>query len=471
MKDELKNTIVEKAKTMKTKDDLLALLNVIRLEIYPHGYEFTQELLNFCCTPDLTSKRFFRFFIPKKSGGKRTIDAPVGSYKRVLKCVSILLESLYTPSAFAMGFANGKSVVNNAEVHLGQTYVFNIDLKDFFPSIERPRISKRLTLSPFGFPPVVADQIAKLCCIRSERKDKYLRFISVLPQGSPASPILTNAICDNLDRRLSRLASVYGANYSRYADDITFSSGHNLYNQDSTFCRRLLATIKDEGFAVNQEKTRLQKKGNRQVVTGLIVGDKVNTQRKYAREIRQILYIWKKFGYNTAWQRYNVHHPYQMNIDSLEHPMNLCNVIAGKLNYLKMVKGGQDQTYIRLKSIFDSLNKKDVKIADDKLIYISTELLSSFETRAGIEIKQEDITITDQKTQEQKSISRLFFMRGDKKVSLAMSSKIKSFMQDRKKCQISRCRRKGKEFWLVHLPLGEAKIEAKIDGMLDVLTF
>ena len=142
-KDMDKNQIALLASQMKTKEDLLNLLNLIKkAEIEEMGFDssmyhpFTEKQLNFYCNPNHTFHRYRQFKIKKKSGGFRQITAPrTQSFMMMLSAVNDLLRSMYVPSEYAMGFTEGRSVVTNAAVHKGKNYVFNIDLKDFFPSI------------------------------------------------------------------------------------------------------------------------------------------------------------------------------------------------------------------------------------------------------------------------------------------------------------------------------------------------
>lgn len=151
----------------------------------------------------------------------------------LLRYVNEVFKAVYSPSDYAMGFTEQRSVVTNANVHKGQNYILNIDLKDFFPSIEQPRIWKRLQLKPFNFPIPVANVLAGMCSMKETRtlEDGTKKDFYVLPQGAPTSPIITNMICDTLDRRLAGLAKRFGLHYTRYADDITFSSMHNVYQK------------------------------------------------------------------------------------------------------------------------------------------------------------------------------------------------------------------------------------------------
>lgn len=267
---------------MKTVEDLADVLDKIKQELFGSvRYSISENMLKHFSSDKIASKRFRKFHIRKKSGGLREIKAPCRQLDVILTCVNELLKSVYTPSEAAMGFTSGKSVLDNAQIHVGHNYVFNIDLKDFFPSIPQARVWKRLQLSPFNFSTQIANVLAGLCCTFDEEVGR-----NVLPQGSPASPLLTNAICDTLDRRMRGVAKRFGLHYSRYADDMTFSSMHNVYQENGEVRQEISRIIKEQGFTMNDNKTRLQKAGARQEVTGLTVNAIANVSRKYISDLR-----------------------------------------------------------------------------------------------------------------------------------------------------------------------------------------
>ena len=237
--------IAQQASQLKDKGDLLNLLNLIKkAEIEDMGFDssmchpFTEKQLNFYCNPNHTFHRYRQFKIKKKSGGTRQITAPrTQSFMMMLSAVNQLFRSMYTPSEYATGFTDGRSVVTNASVHLGMDYILNLDPKDFFPSIHQARVWKRLQVPPFKFNQPVANLLAGLCCMKESREDEngIKKDVFVLPQGAPTSPIITNMICDKLDYYLSRLAKRFNMNYTRYADDITFSSMRYVYSKRGKF--------------------------------------------------------------------------------------------------------------------------------------------------------------------------------------------------------------------------------------------
>lgn len=365
----------------------------------------------------------------------------------MLSALNELLKSLYTPSDYAMGFAEGRSVVSNANIHKGQNYVFNIDLKDFFPSIEQPRVWKRLQLTPFNFPEKIASLIAGMCSMKETRayEDGRQETFFVLPQGAPTSPIITNMICDTLDRRLAGLAKRFGLHYSRYADDITFSSMHHVYQKNGEFRKELRRIITDQHFTINDDKTRLQKKGDRQEVTGIIVSEKLNVTQKYVRDVRIILYIWDRYGYPSALAKFIPKYKEEKGHVKKGNP-NLENVIDGKLMYLKMVKGEEDSIYQRLHNKFVTLvaKMKEKSITTEQNVtYIETWAILEFEKKHSTEVV---ITTSDN------SHRYAHFIFGGKNAKASVNKNITPDEEkDKKHLAISLCiDEKGDTFWLVH---------------------
>ena len=359
----------------------------------------------------------------------------------MLDCLNEVLKAVYTPSQYVMGFTEGRSVVTNAAMHKGANYVFNIDLKDFFPSIEQPRVWKRLQLQPFNFPVPVASAIAGLCSMKETREmpDGTKKDFYVLPQGAPTSPIITNMICDKLDHRLGGLARRFGLNYTRYADDITFSSMHNVFQENSDFRKELV-----------------QKRGSRQEVTGIIISDRLNVSQKYVRDIRNILYMWEKYGYSVAYAKFFPKYKEEKGHVKKGNP-DLVNVIDGKLMYLKMVKGEEDSVYKRLYAKFQNLvaQMRNPKKTNDKHItYIETMPLLDFEKKIGtsveIVIKPKDETGRGN-TEKGKGRFAYYLLAGTKQLISINRYLSETDIDTKDKLAISQCRdEKGKEFMLIH---------------------
>jgi len=287
-----------------------------------------------------------RFHIPKKSGGVRTITAPKGKLKDIMSSLRFIFNELYIPSPEAMAFIPNRSITNNASKHLGNNYVLNIDLKDFFTSITADMIEKSLV--KFGIAPTVARFLSEICSypMVNELNPRIIR--NILPQGAPTSPVLSNMCALKLDHCLSGLSRRFHLTYTRYADDITFSSNHNVYHANGEFMKELFQIIRSCRFTVNHQKIRLQKRGRKQEVTGLTVNEKTNVSRKWTKNLRAQIH----------------------QIKYLEEPsMYTINVIRGKLNYLRMVKGADDSTY---KSYIKKLNRavcgKHIEMDDEVMI-------------------------------------------------------------------------------------------------------
>lgn len=460
-----KEQIKQIALHMESRKDLLNLLNRIkRDEMEELGFAdkfhpFTARHMNYYCNPKNAFHRYRQFKIKKKSGGFRQITAPRSrSFMFMLDCLNEVLKAVYTPSQYVMGFTEGRSVVTNAAMHKGANYVFNIDLKDFFPSIEQPRVWKRLQLQPFNFPVPVASAIAGLCSMKETREmlDGTKKDFYVLPQGAPTSPIITNMICDKLDHRLGGLARRFGLNYTRYADDITFSSMHNVFQENSDFRKELVRIISDQRFVINDKKTRLQKRGSRQEITGIIISDRLNVSQKYVRDIRNILYMWEKYGYSVAYAKFFPKYKEEKGHVKKGNP-DLVNVIDGKLMYLKMVKGEEDSVYKRLYAKFQNLvaQMRNPKKTNDKHItYIETMPLLDFEKKIGtsveIVIKPKDETGSGN-TEKGKGRFAYYLLAGTKQLISINRYLSETDIDTKDKLAISQCRdEKGKEFMLIH---------------------
>lgn len=440
--------IESSVKKLRTKTDLLRLINRIKaikfvdIGIQKKYRPISMKELDYYSNPNNVYRRYRKFSIPKKSGELREINAPRNAnYKAILRALNEILNSVYTPSEYTMGFVRGKSVVTNALSHVGKNYVYNIDLKDFFPSIEYLRIAKRLQLYPFYFPRQIAIIIAGLASIRTDEGG------AVLPQGSPLSPILTNIICDKLDRKLSRLAEKFGLSYSRYADDITFSSYHNVYQQDGEFCKKLKSIIEKQGFKINENKTRLQKRGQRQLVTGIKVNTETNVDRSYINQIRNLLYIWKRYGYSVAEQRY---YEWRLKNKPLSYKRtSLASYLNGKIQYLKTVKAsGHIRIYFHFLFQYEYLYKETFKKKKRYGInYIETTPLEQFEKKLGVQI---DITQkVDVDGQSHRfSVFEYKFIPTFISVSKDITPEDET---NKSKLFISRCiDQRKKEFWLIH---------------------
>ncbi len=254
-----------------------------------------------------------RFSIPKRRGGTRRIEAPSEKLKALQRQVlSRILERL-TLRACATGFIRGRSIVDNARPHVGQGEVINIDLADFFTSISVERVQQ--TFAAHGWNSEAATILARICT-----SDGHL------PQGAPTSPALSNLVCRRLDARLSALAARAGGQYTRYADDLTFSFpgfGRNKrrrqpraraageparrprpHGPSRALLKKIAGILADEGFQIQRKKrVRVQRAHQRQTATGLVVNQKLNAPRATRRLVRAMQHRARLGKLDAAGQR------------------------------------------------------------------------------------------------------------------------------------------------------------------------
>ncbi len=246
-----------------------------------------------------------RFAIPKKTGGTRKISAPMYKLKDVQHWVLQNILNKTEIHEAAHGFVTGRSIVSNATPHVQAAVVINFDLKDFFPGIDFKRIKG--VYKHMGYSESVATVLALICTeadVDEAILDGEKWFIGNgerhLPQGAPTSPALTNIICRKLDKRLTGLAAKLSFKYTRYADDLSFSSGidHNI----NALQQCLQKIVTDEGFTLHPDKTRIMRTGAKKEVTGITVNDKPGVDRKTLKKFRAALHqLETKGAVHTHW--------------------------------------------------------------------------------------------------------------------------------------------------------------------------
>ncbi len=220
-----------------------------------------------------TVSHYIRFKIPKKTGGDRLISAPMPRLKRVQHWIlDQILEKIPQHSA-AHGFRRGRSIVTNAQPHIGTDVVINLDLKDFFPSISYKRVKG--IFQALGYAESIATVLGLLCTeaeVEEVRLDGKTYFVATsdrhLPQGAPTSPALTNLLCRRLDKRLANMATSQGFTYSRYADDLTFSTSGDTVRNICNILKHTENIVTHEGLTLHPDKTRVLRSSQQQEVTG-----------------------------------------------------------------------------------------------------------------------------------------------------------------------------------------------------------
>lgn len=325
--------------------------------------------------------RYRAFEIPKRTGGMRPIHAPHGLVRELQDKLKLDLDTLYESHPNAHGFIAAKSVATNARTHVGKRWVLNVDLEDFFPTVNFGRVRGLFMKPPFD----MAAPAATVCA-------QIVTHKNGLPQGAPTSPVLSNMIAVPLDRALLRLARGTHVTYSRYADDITFSTDDAQFPpslaareqaadgvQSVVTGDELAKAIVASGFRVNVRKVRLQGRGVRQSVTGLNVNVKVNVTRDRIRKLRAMLHAWGKFGLEAAGEE---HFKRYRGRDMTNGPRNpgraFRNIVYGHLAFVKMVRGTSDPVFLKLCARVLDLDPNPSKFirqmvfgADDYEIFLS----------------------------------------------------------------------------------------------------
>ncbi len=235
---------------------------------------------------------------------------------------------------------------------MGKKYVLNVDLKDFFPQINFGRVRGLFMAPPYKLPPTVATVLAQICCHENQ-----------LPQGAPSSPIISNMICAKMDSEFQRLAKDNRCVYSRYADDLTFSTSVPDFPPDLATTRTIDAKeqivlgpgvkqiIGTNGFEINEEKVRLQTRHFRQQVTGLTVNERPNVKRKYVKQIRAMLHAWEKWDLGPAEMEFSAKYDHKHRKPSKGKPQFRA-VVRGKIAFLGMVRGKNDKMYKKFRQQF-----------------------------------------------------------------------------------------------------------------------
>lgn len=257
--------------------------------------------------------------IPKKGQGFREILIVNGEVKRIQEKILELLQSIYNDSSapkYVNGFIKGRSIYDNAIVHTNKKHVINFDIKDFFKSITLEKINTYLSYKPVSLPrnqyPNVL--ISHLCT-----------YDRCLPQGAPTSPILSNIVLKNFDYAMIMLAKKYGLVYTRYADDLTFSGNDDIdfLSFKNTVAQKLIK----HGFEMNMSKARIRYSWQRQLVTGLVVNNKVNIKSEFIATTKSMIHNWEKYGIDLAKVKFNQH---RKRTDGIHFE----NVLRGRIDFI-----------------------------------------------------------------------------------------------------------------------------------------
>lgn len=335
---------LEQVKALKTVSNLADFLNISLQHLAYIAYHLDDE------------KKYSDFNIPKKSGGVRFISAPNVPIKILQKKIAKLFQGYFSETLknnninnnVIHGFMIEKSISTNASPHVNKKYLLNLDIKDFFPSIHFGRIYGYLVKNrKFELSDEVAKTIAAIACYKK-----------TLPQGSPLSPILSNLIFQPCDISLLNFCKKHSITYTRYADDLTFSS--NRFFNNEKIIKEIAECISRYDFKINGNKTRFQTFHERQSVTGITTNEKLNVSKKYYKKARSMVFsLIKDDDFNLDDERfsYSLHAKIRVLEGKLRH-IDWLDFQEKSKNMLK------DKTGSDYSDLLRKLNKRERTLRD-----------------------------------------------------------------------------------------------------------
>ena len=281
--------------------------------------------------------RYSVFSVPKKNGKTRLIENPERALKTVQTKLNAFLQSVYycekswASYGFVLNIRNDedrRNILTNAKKHLGKDYLLNLDLKSFFHYVTDEMVKKIFRHSPFGFRRGLPELLTKLTTYHGR-----------LPMGTPTSPVLSNLACRGLDEMLIRMADDLNWTYTRYTDDMSFSS-HQPFKEEDLSALKMIVEM--EGFAINSSKVKTFGPNDEKIVTGLLLENKVKLVGNYLpelrnqlKELKQIVKVQNLQGsLSTKW------------VDKFK------DQIRGKITFAGFVLGKRNKEYIDLKDSF-----------------------------------------------------------------------------------------------------------------------
>ena len=234
-------------------------------------------------------KHYHNAFIPKSDGTKRKLSVPDIILKKVQRSIVDNILAYYPVSKYAKAYAYGSSVQNNAAPHIGKKKILKLDIEGFFDNIFYSRV-KDVVFYKEKFSEPIRILLSMLCYHRDS-----------LPQGAPTSPAITNIIMYEFDEKIGSFCEQRGIDFTRYCDDMTFSGDFN----EKEIIELVKSELKKLGLFLKNRKTVVIPNTKRQIVTGIVVNEKVNLTREYKKKIRQEMYYIKKFGLDEHLKRIN----------------------------------------------------------------------------------------------------------------------------------------------------------------------
>lgn len=280
------------------------------------------------------SGRYYRKVeLPKKDGGFRTLMVPCGLLKSVQRRILHHVLDGRSVSPYANAYCRGSSIRTNALPHLGREWILKLDIKHFFDSIVFPQV-RGAAFPETLFPPAAAVLLTNLCCYQDR-----------LPQGAPTSPAISNLVMKPFDKSLGEWCVQRGVTYTRYCDDMTFSGGDcdpkEVYGKARNF-------LQAYGFELNQDKTRLIDRGGRQLVTGVVVNEKLQVPRQLRRKLRQEIHYCLRYGI-----REHVKHEAEVSGQAMEAERYAASM-AGRIQFVLQINP-QDEEFQGYKDLWEEM--------------------------------------------------------------------------------------------------------------------
>lgn len=264
-------------------------------------------------------QQYHTFYLVQK-GKEREITAPSRELKRRQRWILDNILTKLKISDYAHGFVKNRSIRTNAELHMTHDYALCMDIEDFFPSIKEDTVKE--VFARAGYSRRAANALADMCC-----------YFAALPQGAPTSPYLANLVFIEKDHELALLAKQHDATYSRYADDLTFSSDNPLGNLSDAVNQ----VLQNNGFRLNDSKTKEFFPGQPKRITGLIVQNGlIRVPRKFKRTLKQEIYYCKRYGVALHLENTRAH-----------KTINYREYLYGKAYYINMIEPELGKHYLK----------------------------------------------------------------------------------------------------------------------------
>lgn len=230
----------------------------------------------------LSTAFFYRKFrIKKKNGKYREIMEPLPSLKDIQNWILEYVLYNIPVSRYAKAYVKKRSILDNVKYHKGKDVVLSLDVADFFTNIKLTKIES-IFLS-LGYSSNVSNLLAKLCCVDDS-----------LPQGAPTSPALSNIYMIKFDESVAEFCVKEGIRYTRYADDLTFS--FPIKQNIEEVIRFVNSELEKIDLTLNRDKSKIMTSDSRQIVTGIVVNEKIQLPRYKRKQIRQEMHFITKFG-------------------------------------------------------------------------------------------------------------------------------------------------------------------------------